>query len=192
MGTAWTQSAEFRAMARRQMRKLNAERALLPKCGATCRDGHSCRQPVIRGRKRCYYHGGRTPRGDTWHKRVWPDRLSKNGGAKVFAKLNHLEHAAKQLANKIAAMSPAERKLYEKWRAAHKPGSAAQRRQYRAEREQNRGARNLFSAERPTNPEASAIQDRIDALKADLVRLQGERVAAEIADAIDQKKGVFG
>lgn len=27
-------------------------------CGARCRDGHACRAPVVRGRRRCRRHGG--------------------------------------------------------------------------------------------------------------------------------------
>lgn len=32
-------------------------------CGAKTRQGHPCRQPVIEGRNRCHYHGGKSPRG---------------------------------------------------------------------------------------------------------------------------------
>jgi len=38
------------------------------RCHARCRDGHACRAPVVRGRRRCKLHGGlstgpRTPEG---------------------------------------------------------------------------------------------------------------------------------
>ncbi len=35
-------------------------------CGARCRDGHACRAPVVRGRRRCRRHGGAStgPRTD--------------------------------------------------------------------------------------------------------------------------------
>ena len=38
-----------------------------PRCGATTRQGTPCRQPAIRGKRRCRKHGGRSagaPRGN--------------------------------------------------------------------------------------------------------------------------------
>lgn len=32
-------------------------------CGAKTRKGRPCRQPVVPGRSRCHYHGGRSLRG---------------------------------------------------------------------------------------------------------------------------------
>ena len=29
-----------------------------PRCGARTRDGHACRSPAVRGKKRCRMHGG--------------------------------------------------------------------------------------------------------------------------------------
>lgn len=39
------------------------------RCGAKTRAGHACRQPVVPGRNRCHYHGGKSLRGPespTW------------------------------------------------------------------------------------------------------------------------------
>src|SRR5689334_5503151 len=39
-------------------RNLFGNPADAPRCGARCRNGHACRQPAIRGKKRCRLHGG--------------------------------------------------------------------------------------------------------------------------------------
>jgi len=188
----WRSSRAFAEMGRREISRFNARRGELPTCGAKCRDGHPCKQLAMPGRKRCYLHGGLTPRGDAWHMPVWPDRLSKKAGAKVFAKLERLRRAAIQLEGRIARMSPQERTLYDRWLATHRPGSVARRRQLRAEREQNASARDLFNqlnASRPANSEVAALEHRIQFLRSELAARQLQR---DIARAIDEKVGVFG
>lgn len=65
----------LRAIARGIERRAHATRAELValtagdgRCHARCRDGHACRAPAVKGRRRCKLHGGlstgpRTPEG---------------------------------------------------------------------------------------------------------------------------------
>jgi hypothetical protein len=178
---AWTQSAEWRAMASRQAKKNLRSLSLRPKCGAMCRTtGLECRNPVIDGRTRCRLHGGRSPAGDSWGKPVWPNRNSSKANAKLNRKLHDLQRAAAKRAKRVARMTPEELAAYRKWKGAHEPTSKADRARRRVLRRQNLEARKLTEqlANAPPKP------------KTDL-ELEIERLKAELELSQQFRKGVF-
>ena len=72
-----------------------------------------------------YVHGGRTPKGDGWHKPRWPNR-----GApveKLNRKLRMLDRARKEREQRIAAMTDEERAQYEFHQEWRQPGPKAKR-----------------------------------------------------------------
>jgi hypothetical protein len=93
---------------------------------------------------RCAWHGGLTPKGDAWHKPRWP-KAGPAAEKKLQRKLRDLDRATKKRAARVAAMTPAERERYERWRQAHKPGSAKARAAARHQRKMNQEARALFA-----------------------------------------------
>lgn len=144
--TAWANSARFREIGRSTLKRLNAARALLPRCSATARTtGEPCRQPAMENGK-CRFHGGKTPRGDAWHKPAWPKASSPDAADKLNAKLHNMDRAATARKQRLARMSPEERAAHESWQRTHKPGSAAGRKRSREERRQNREARASIAA----------------------------------------------
>jgi hypothetical protein len=182
----WSQSAQFRMMAREAIQAYNATRHALPKCEAVRRtDGGLCQQ-IAMANGRCYLHGGATPRGDAWHRpQPGPDAV------KTQRKLKDMERAAKRRAKRLAAMSDEERKRYEDWKRTHKPGPAAPRAAERARRAQAKSARAQFSKldePTPQSAEAQALTETIEAL-----RLQAQRIkAAQDTPTTNLDAGVFG
>lgn len=166
----WSQSTQFRTMARGAIQAYNATRHTLPKCEAVRRtDGGLCQQ-IAMDNGRCYLHGGRTPRGKDWH-RPQPGA----DAAKTQRKLKDMERAAKRRAKRLAAMTPEERKRYEDWKRTHKPGPAGPRAAGRARRAQARDARERFAKMDEPSPviaEAQALAEAIEALRhqAELIR----------------------
>ena len=153
------------------LRRVQAQRHLMPKCGATSKStGEPCRQfPMENGR--CYYHGGRTPKGKNWHKPSWPKKTAPDAEQKVVARLRNLERAEKQRQKRLAKMTPDERTAYDKWKRDHPTGTPAQREAKRLARKQNADARARLTQprpERPLDPESAAIADRIAELRAQL------------------------
>ncbi|MER8536059.1 hypothetical protein NKH61_24535 [Mesorhizobium sp. M1005] len=118
---------------------------------------------------KCFIHGGRTPRGEHWHRTQWPDGKSPDAEKKLRRKLAEGARAAKKRDARLAAMSPEERKRHEAWQDARKPGSAAARQRTRSERMQAAEVRAMLSAPRaaPTG-EASELEGQIAALRAEL------------------------
>lgn len=167
---AWTQSAEWRAMASRQAKKNLRALSLRPRCGAKCRTtGLECLNPVIDGRTRCRLHGGRSPAGDSWGKPVWPDRNSPKANAKLNRKLHALQRAATKRAKRVARMTPDELAAYRKWKGAHEPTSTADRKRKREFRRQDQEARKSIEhlAKAPPKPKTD-IEMELERLKAEL------------------------
>ena len=188
----WSQSAEWREIGRRAAIDFNRRgRAAHPKCGAMSKTtGERCRQLALENGK-CHYHGGKVPKGDAWHKVQFPSR-----GApveKLDAKLRDAARRERRRAARVAAMSPEERARYEKWHAAHRPGSRTQRDQARRDRE---AARSMLAppVERPPSPEEAALAADIARLKARLAEIDAvlERSSTDATDEIAwPTEGIF-
>lgn len=126
---------------RRRMRALNARRASFPKCGARRkRDGLPCQRLAMEN-GRCDWHGGKTPRGDEWHKPQFSPAPSK-----MYRKLDDLDRRAAKRAKRVAAMTPEERERYEAWKRTHRPGAAKARAAARERRRQAREAHKPLTA----------------------------------------------
>lgn len=182
------------------LRRVQADRHLMPKCGATSKStGEPCRQfPMENGR--CYYHGGRTPKGKDWHKPIWPKKTAPDAEQKVVARLRNLERAEKQRQKRLAKMTPDERAAYDKWKRDHPTGTPAQREAKRLAQKQNADARARLTkprTERPLDPERAAIASRIAELRARIAARRdiapGEQKSADAADPINPNLGdIFG
>ncbi|KAA3447126.1 hypothetical protein C7I87_28120 [Mesorhizobium sp. SARCC-RB16n] len=178
----WRGSAAQIAVGRASIIKWNRTRHLQPKCGAARkRDGEPC-QNLAMANGRCPRHGGKTGKGNNWHRPVWPDGNAPGAEAKLNRKLNDLQRAAAKRAKRAAAMSPEERAAHEKWQKTHKPGSAAARARSRRERQEGVAVREMIESRPKPVPNAEAIElDRIIAdRKAELERLR------------EAEKGAFG
>ncbi|TPM31456.1 HGGxSTG domain-containing protein [Mesorhizobium sp. B2-3-4] len=177
----WRGSPAAIAIGRATLRKWNAKRHLLPKCGAARkRDGQPCQNLALEN-GRCRYHGGKTGRGDQWHRHVWPDGKSAAATEKLNRKLTDIDRAATKRKKRMKRMSLEERAAYEQWQRDHRPGSAAQRESRRRKRKADAELRKLASAPpKPPSPEVLALQAEIDAAKARLAEMQ-----------IQNAKGVF-
>lgn len=92
---------------------------------------------------RCHLHGGRTPKGDGWHKPRWPNR-----GApveKIDRKIQILEDRRKAREQRIAQMTDDERARYEKQQRTRKPGSAKRRQADKRNRQDSQWLQNLLA-----------------------------------------------
>lgn len=134
----------------------------LPKCGAKRRrDGEPCQQLALEN-GRCYRHGGKTPKGEAWHKTDWAGVKSI---AKLDRKLRDQRRAAKKRTRRLKEMSAAERKRYDAWLVSHKPGKSARA---VARRDRIEAARIAAAMDAPEaiNPEVAQIQAEIERLEA--------------------------
>lgn len=171
------------------LRRINGQRHLMPKCGAMSKTtGQPCRQfPMENGR--CYYHGGRTPKGKGWHKPSWPKKTAPDAERKVEARLRNLAKQERQRQKRLAKMTPDERAAYDKWKRDHPTGTPAQREAKRLARKQNADARARWAQprpERPQDPGSVALARRIAELKAQRAALRevapDEQKSADGAD----------
>lgn len=135
---------------------------------------------------RCAYHGGRTPKGDDWHKTRWPNGEAPDAEKKLARKLRDRQRVEKARQMRLGAMTPEERERHQNWQRTHRPGSAAERDRARRERKQAAEMRErLAGMERtppPTDPAAEALARRIEQL---------ERRKALLA-ALAAGDGIFG
>ncbi|WP_449409352.1 HGGxSTG domain-containing protein [Methylobacterium komagatae] len=126
-------------------------------CGAKARStGEPCRQIPAKGRKRCKFHGGATPKGDGmagWHTPGFPDGLPTAAREASDIKV---ARRRKQRA-RVASMTPEERARYEEWHRSHEPGSAAARSMSRKNREGRRWLANILDG-RPPEPTREAAK----------------------------------
>jgi len=137
---AWQRSAQFRDVASRAIRRWNMKRRHMAKCGARRRDGGEC-QEIAMLNGRCFRHGGKTPRGDSFHIIQWPHKNAPNAMEKMSRKLAAKQKEAAARERRVRLMSKAELAEYRKWQATHKPGSTKARAADRERRRQDREAR---------------------------------------------------
>ncbi|MBZ9889464.1 hypothetical protein LB559_16175 [Mesorhizobium sp. BR1-1-3] len=170
----WRGSAAQIAVGRAAIIKWNRTRHLQPKCGAARKSDYAPCQNLAMANGRCHKHGGKTPKGDNWHRPLWPHRDAPGANTKLNRKLNDLQRTAAKREKRVARMSPEERAAHEQWQRTHKPGSAAERQRQREFRRQAKESRLLLSAEPPPapTPEAQELQKLIDQLKAELLELE--------------------
>lgn len=165
-------------------------RRTLPRCGALARStGEPCRQIGMEN-GRCYVHGGRTPKGDDWHKPRWPDGNAASFEEKLNRKLVDRERAAKRRAARLAAMTADERARHEEWQRTHKASSAPKRAKARANRQAAAAIRAaLLDADqpRPVDQVAKELQRKIDALERRLRDVAG----ADPADELPTGRDIF-
>lgn len=172
----WRQSAEFRAIADAAIRRFNAERHLHPICGAKAKStGEPCRQTPAKGRNRCRFHGGATPRGDGpagWHTPGFPNGIptGKPRSDALKARKRWKRRA------EIAAMTAEELARLEAWRHTHKPSSTSDRVYRHHAREARRWLETIMS-EAPSAP--SPDRAELDMLRARL-RIRLKQLDAEI------------
>lgn len=169
----WRGSSAQIAVGRAAIIKWNRTRHMQPKCGAARkRDGEPC-QNLAMANGRCPRHGGKTPKGDNWHRPLWPHRDAPAANVKLNKKLNDLQRAAAKRQKRLKRMSPEERAAHEQWQRDHKPGSATERERRREYRRQAKETRLLLSTvPPPASPKAQALQSEIDELKAELLKLE--------------------
>ena len=170
----WQSSSAFRAMASAAMTDWNEKRRQLPKCGARRKhDGEPCQQ-VAMANGRCVYHGGKTPKGDQWHRYQWPERDGPRVMKKLQQKLAQIERQEKARAARNAAMSDEARAAHEEWKKARPPGSAAARTLKRRDKQTATEIRELLARPEPTpSPEVAQIAAEIAKLQQQLQKLKG-------------------
>lgn len=170
--TAWQRSDRFRQIGSAAITAYNQMRDERPKCRATAKStGERCGQSAMANGV-CYYHGGRTPSGEGWHKPAWPNADAPDVEAKLDRKLRNREQASKKRARRLSQMSPDERQHHDEWQRTHKPGAAGARAYARAMRQQGGAAKLLGeTGTRPPTDDKVALQQAIDALEAKAKRL---------------------
>ena len=138
---------------------------------------------------RCGLHGGKTPRGRQWHVVQLPDCSTPAGEAKFNRKLRDQKRYAAKRAERLAAMTPAERAKHEAWHQSHRPGlSGAARSAERDRARQNADARGLVSQAPSlptTDPELIRIRTALEAAKARLAVLDAQ------SDSDFNEEGIF-
>lgn len=163
------------------LRRVQAQRHLIPKCRAKSRTtGEKCRQFSMENGL-CYYHGGRTPKGKDWHKPQWPKKSSPDAERKMVARLRDLEKREKQRQKRLAKMTEEERAAFDKWHRDRPLGTPAQREAKRLASKQNKDARARFLQPTPArlvDPKMEAIQARIAELRAQIAAM-GEQAPGE-------------
>lgn len=155
------------------------QRQHAPRCGARSRQtGLPCKQIAL-ANGRCHWHGGRTPKGDEWHKPRWPKPGTPNAERKLQRKLRDLERARRRREERLARMSDDERAAYERWHEARPLGSASRRLAERIRRQQateaRRAVQSLQEAPRPPHPEVERLDRLIERLEADLAALRANK-----------------
>lgn len=154
----------------------------LPRCGAKARTtGEPCKQIAMEN-GRCSYHGGRTPKGDSWHKPRWPNGKRPDATDRLNRKLSDLDVAEKKRRKRRARMDPDELAQHTAWQRTHMPGKAVERRRLRAAAQATKAARETLTGEPnagATNPAIAALQRVIDDLES---RLSGNRSSTNDAD----------
>jgi hypothetical protein len=162
-------NAAQREHARRAITEYNRKvRPFLQLCGAQCRGqpGKFCARIPVKGRQRCELHGGKTPRGKQWHQPQRPNGSRKSDEWRAANKLKTAELRRKELVARLAAMTEEEREAYDRYSRAARPGTQAEREDRKRTRQLKKEWANIFDEQRPMSPEARAIQDEINRLRA--------------------------
>lgn len=164
--SAWIRSAEFKIVARKALEDINSRRDKKPKCGAHARTtGEPCKRLAM-ANGRCHAHGGRTPKGNGWHKPRWPDAGRPDAIERLDQKLRDLRKAAKKRAARLASMTDDERTVHENWQRAHRPGTKGERDVARRDRIEAARIAAAMDAPEAINPEVAQIQAEIERLEA--------------------------
>jgi hypothetical protein len=187
---AWQGSTQWRMISREAIKKWNAKRGSMPKCGAKRkRDGQLCQQ-LAGENGRCHYHGLRTGKGAKFHVHILPNGDAPNFGAKLQRKLKQIERDRKAQAKRRSRMTPQELAAHEQWHRTHQSGPAAERARRRDERKRAAEIRTSLEKpdDRPISPELAAVQAQVAALEEarDYFRQLAEQEQA------NQDRGVFG
>lgn len=161
-------------------------------CGAKARStGEPCRQIPAKGRKRCKFHGGATPRGDGgdgWHTPAFPAGLPVDSphSARMKATKRRQQRA------RVAKMTPEERAGHAEWHRAHKPGSKSARAQGRQNRDARRWLASLGqdTAAAPT-PEIAELREARAKLSAEIARLEAEGTETPTPGVDEPTGGLF-
>ncbi|WP_424360987.1 hypothetical protein [Methylocystis parvus] len=171
----WRKSPEWRALARKGAYIALRKFAARPKCGAKTRvTGDPCRGIAMEN-GRCYRHGGRTPKGDAWHKPTFPlpaDRFA--------AKAADLQRRAAKQEQRRQEMTCEELERHKRWHETHTPGPKTARASRRDERRRTEEARAMLSSPRrepEPSPEARELEALIDRLRAHLNELDAPESA---------------
>lgn len=177
----WAQGG-LKAVGRAALTRYNREvRPYRPRCDAIRkRDGERC-ENIASPNGKCRVHGGKTPRGDEWHKRQWPAGTAPDSEKKLHDKLKRIDRDRRRLERRLAKMTVEERKRYERWQCDHEPSSAGERANRRADRQQAKYWRE--QQPRPVSPELAKLQRQIAALERD--------IEARLRDA-EESGDVFG
>lgn len=125
----WYASAEFATVWQANLALAWEAQRTLPRCGAKRRTtGEPCRNLALPNGK-CRLHGGRTPKGNDWHKA----QLVNPGASlrRLEKKERELEKRRAKLEARIAAMTPDELARYQAWHAARAAGPSAGRQRRR-------------------------------------------------------------
>lgn len=187
---AWRQSTQWRMLSREAIKRWNAKRETLPKCGAKRkRDGEPCQQ-LAKENGRCHYHGGRTGKGADYHRHLFPNGDAPNAEQKLQRKLQQIERDRKTQAKRRSRMTPEQLAAHERWHQTHQPGGGADRARKRQDRQQAEEFR-----QRITNEQPRPVSDEIKALQAQAAVLEEardyfRRLAEE--EQANQDRGVFG
>lgn len=130
-------------------------------CGAKARStGEPCRQIPAKGRKRCKFHGGATPKGDGpvgWHTPAFPAGLPVDSPRSARMKATK----RRQQRARVAEMTPEERARHEEWHRTHKPGSASARAMVRKNREARRWLGNILGGRLSEPTRGAAKRDAV-------------------------------
>lgn len=130
----WYASPRRRRIACEALAKVNAQRHLIPKCGAKTKGtGLPCEAPAL-ANGRCRVHGGLTPKGDQWHKPQFVNFRGKRAEKKLARKQADLEKRQAERTKRLAQMTPEERERHEAWQRTHKPGPRAERQRAQQQR----------------------------------------------------------
>ena len=152
-------------------------------CHAKARTtGKRCGNFAVSGRRVCHLHGGRTPRGDGWHRRQWPKPSDPRAMEKIDAKLRRVAGDAKKHDARLASLSPKMRSRYAAWVRAHKPGPIGDRYRARIDRAAAATVRELRTRPKTDDPEVEAINRRIAKLEAALDAKRRDETATTLPD----------
>lgn len=190
MNTSWNQSLQWRLISRAAALANQPLLRALPRCGAKCRSkGMPCEAMPVAGRKRCFQHGGATPKGDQWHRIQWPDGKSPSAERKLAIKLDALRHRERLRQRRLAGMTDAERAAYEQWRKYMHPGTAAEREARKADRRAAKEMQLAMTRKQPLADSRELAALRQTAAEIDVVRANLETARAELSG---DDLGVFG
>lgn len=185
----WRQSTQWRMISREAIKRWNAKRDTLPKCGAKRkRDGEPCQQ-LAKENGRCFFHGGRTGKGADYHRHLFPNGDAPNAEVKLQRKLQQIERDKKAQAKRRAEMSPEQRARHKHWHKTHQPGPAAARARGREDRKRSAEIRASLNGDepKPASPELAELREKAKALEAarDYYRRVAEKRRGE------EDRGVF-